>query len=313
MPFYQPDNTLRRLSVDVDLSTMASLDCIDAVMMGAKVIPNVTDILQYHPRQARPKKNLITYSVHYRSCFGQERAIKVDILHGLDIGYDTSTVPTGTHIMAFKIPYTMNILSRGALMADKMGALAVGTVGLDGSRVGEITKQVFDVGSLLSGATVENMMAFFTEFFNMIKIEKIINDNPRLDARNVTNSVQSVLHQLVNVSNTVQLTPYGKKGYLDFKSTYVSKMIPYERIDHYVSILSVLMLSYVLAYVIEGEDVNNAARWMYRTLADVQRYQHIKTYADCMERPSAKYPASPKINWAEWMQGYLIFCVRRHA
>jgi len=31
------------------------------------------------------------------------------------------------------------------------------------------------------------------------------------------------------------------------------------------------MLSYVLAYVIEGEDVNNAARWMYRTLADVQR------------------------------------------
>ena len=165
MPFYQPGGTLRRLSVDVDLATDLPAESVGSAVRLAEDLPNVASVERHTPsRLAVPKNNLVTYVVRYRSCLGPDRRVKVDVLHGLGLDYGTRIVPAGTEVMGFEMPHEMRVLTRSALMADKVGTLAAGTIGLDVSRVNEIAKQVFDVGILLDGATVGDIAGFFAEF-----------------------------------------------------------------------------------------------------------------------------------------------------
>ena len=94
---------------------------VESAVKLASGIPNVTAVDKHTPsRQTVLKNNLVTYYVHYRSCFGQEaRRIKVDFLYDLGMNYDTRIMPAGKGIVGVKIPHDMEILARSSLMADK--------------------------------------------------------------------------------------------------------------------------------------------------------------------------------------------------
>ena len=280
MPFYHQGGTLRRLSVDVDLATRLPSGSVGSAVMLAGSLSNVVGVERHIPsRQVIPKNNLVTYNVRYRSCFGQERQVKVDFLYGLDLDYGTRAVPAGTEIMGFETPHEMKILTRSALMADKVGTLAAGTIGLDTSRHGEIAKQVFDVGVLLDGATVGDIDGFFVEFPRMLEAEKTIHGKPELAARTVVNSIGTALHQMQTVTGEMRFSGVAKKGYEDFKSAYISSKIPYQRIDHHASILSAMILNRLVGQVLDGMDSEEAAAQMHQILADVggvSDYQHVR-------------------------------------
>ena len=270
MPFYQPDGRLRRLSVDVDLATNLPLESVDSAVRLAEDLSNVARVERHIPsRHYILKNNLVTYNVRYRSYSGLERRVKVDFLYSLDLDYGTRIIPAGTYVMGFRIPHEMRVLMRSALMADKVGTLAVGTIGLDVSRVSEIAKQVFDVGVLLDGATVDDITEFFAEFPHMVKAERLIHGKPEIEARTVVDSIGTALGLMWVVTGEMRLSVDAKKGYHDFNSGYISKGVRYQKTDHHVNILSIGVLNRLLGQVLDGRDGGEAAAQMHQILADV--------------------------------------------
>ena len=295
MPFYQAGGALQRLSVDVDLATKTQARDVESAVKLASGIPNVTAVDKHTPsRQTVLKNNLVTYYVHYRSCFGQEaRRIKVDFLYDLGMNYDTRIMPAGKGIVGVKIPHDMEILARSSLMADKVGALATGTIGLEASKVGEIAKQVFDVGILLDRASVDDIAKFFAEFDHMLEMEKTINCKAGLTAGNVVDSIQKALDRMLVTKHAVQFTQDAKKGYLDFHSTYISKSNPYGRIDHYVNILYVSTLNLLMRQVLDGKNAGDAAAEMQDVLVavgSVTDYKHVQSLYGRQIRDSTGMP-----------------------
>ena len=280
MPFYQPDGTLRRLSVDVDLATNLPADSIDSAVRLAKDLPNVTNVKRHTPsRQAVPKNNLVTHNVQYKSCLGLEQSVKVDFLHSLDLDYGTRTVPAGMKIMGFRMPHKMRMLTRSALMADKVGTLAAGTIGLDVSRANEIAKQVFDVGVLLYGSTVGDIAGFFAEFPRMLEAERAIHGKPDLEARTVVDSIGKALNRMHRVTGEMRFLGDAKKGYNDFNSAYISNRVRYQKIDHHTNILSIKVLNHLTGQVLDGRDVGESAARMRQILANVggvSDYPHVQ-------------------------------------
>ena len=206
-------------------------------------------------------------------------SVKVDFLYGLDFDYETSTVPAGAEIIGFEIPHEMEILTRSALMADKIGTLAMGTIGVEEHRVGEVAKQVFDVGILLSGATVEDISGFFAEFANMLTAEKTIHSKPELGARAVVDSIGAALARMQDMAGDIRFTGAGKKNYEDFRSAYISQEVPYYRNDHHANILSLRVLNRLMGQVLDGRDGKAAATDMAKILADagsVSDYHHVR-------------------------------------
>lgn len=280
MPFYQSSGMLQRLSVDIDLATRLPSGSVDSAVKLVDNMPNVIDTKIHHPSpRAAPKNNLITYDVRYKSCIGPVSRVKVDFLYGLDVDYGTRTVPAGEEIIGFETPHEMEILTRSALMADKVGTLAMGTIGMDARRVSEIAKQVFDVGVLLGGAAVDDIAGFFTEFSNMLAAEKIIHNKPELGARDVVASIEMALDQMQIVAGDLRFAGTAKRGYEDFNSAYISKETLYQRTDHHANILSIRMLNRLMEQVLDGRDGGAAAAYMHRVLADVggvSDYQHVR-------------------------------------
>ena len=284
MPFYSADGTLQRLSVDVDLLTNLSVDRVESAVNLAANIGNVIQVEKHTPsRQTVLKNNLVTYHIRYKSYMGLEQQVKVDFLHDLDVGYGAKTVPAGKMITEFETPHDMKILTKSALMADKFGALATGTVGLDEGRVDEMAKQVFDVGMLLRGASVDDIAGFFTEFHNMLEAQKTITGKSDLDACGVVDSIKTALDGMLVLKGAVNFDRHSKKGYLDFNSRYISKTIPYGRIDHQADILSIRVLNRMVGQVLGGMGGGKAAAWMRRMLdeaAGVQDYEDVQGLYD---------------------------------
>lgn len=280
MPFYQSGGTLQRLSVDIDLATKLPSSSVNSAVKLADNLPNVIEVKIHTPSpRAVPKNNLVTYDVRYKSCVGPMSNVKVDFLYGLDIDYETRTVPAGAEIIGFEIPHEMEILTRSAMMADKIGTLAMGTIGVEERRVGEVAKQVFDVGTLLGGATVEDISGFFAEFANMLAAEKAIHGKPELGARAVVDSIGAALARMQDIAGDIRFTGAAKKNYEDFRSAYISREVPYYRNDHHANILSIRVLNRLMGQVLDGRDGKAAAVDMVRILADagsVSDYQHVR-------------------------------------
>lgn len=294
MPFYQPDGTLQRLSVDVDLATQLSADSVDSAAKLAEDLPRVARVVKHNPsRRVVPKNNLVTYDVRYESSIKLERYVKIDFLYGLDLDYGTRTVPARTEVMGIVIPHEMRILTRGSLMADKVGTLAAGTIGLGPSRLSETAKQVFDVGTLLDGATVDDITGFFAEFPRMLEAERVIHGTPELAAWTVVDSIGAALSRMQTVTGEVRFLGNAKKGYNDFRSSYISERARYQTIDHHANILSIAVLNSLLGQVLDGGDGEGAAAQMRQILDDaggVSKYEHVRDLYGPTVREATRIP-----------------------
>lgn len=288
MPFYMDNGTLQRLSVDVDLSTKLPADRVESAVRLTTRIPNVVRFKKHTPSsQTVLKNNLVRYDVFFRSHQNLEQKVKVEVLYGLDYGYGTRIIPAGTKIVEFEIPHQMKILARGALMADKLGALAIGTVGLEKSRVGDIAKQVFDIGVLLRGATSKDFVEFFDAFHNMVAAQKTITGKPEIVVDSIVDSIGTALDKMLVLRGVVNFTSRARNGYQDFNSEYISKVVSYGRIDHHADILSVMVLNRLLRQVLGGKDGRAATAEIHRILANatsVQDYQSVRELYDPPER-----------------------------
>ena len=278
MAFYPTGDTLQRLSVDIDLATKLPASSVESAMKHVAGMPNAIRVQKHSPsKQAVPKNNLVTYYVYYKSDLSPEGRIKIDFLYGLDFDYSIRTIPAGRAIIEFKTPHEIRILTRSALLADKLGTLAEGTIGLEAEKRGDIAKQIFDVGCLISGASSADITGFFVEFQKILEKEKAINSKLDISARDVTASIQTALDGMLNVKNQVKFTSDARKGYLDFKSTHISRKTRYEVTDHHANILVIRILNHLVGEVLDGKSGEDAAAEMYEIL---QNAGNVSTYED---------------------------------
>ena len=244
MPFHLPNFEVRRASVDVDLLCHHSVDEIRHVMTGINRSADGIECRELRPRNPYPLDNLVSYSILYDSCFGQQGRVKVDFFCDVDLALESQTIRPGTHVLGFNTVQSMNILSKGSLLADKITSLALGTIGLKRTRKAEIAKQIYDIGTLLRVSGREDIAAAFDTYERLtsLKLGHFQHDPP-YTVSDIGISIAQSVHGLLSLGSAISITKEHTRRYDGFSGTYLSKRTPYGKIPHVADVLLVCLFN----------------------------------------------------------------------
>ena len=138
----------KRLSVDIDLITDQTKDDIVNVMDSIGSDFSELIIKPIKPKDPLPVKNLISYGVEFKSCLGQTTGIKIDFASDMELTFPIVSSQK-TNIFSVSIDHEIALLSKGALIGDKISSLALNSIGYP-QNSGHVPKQIFDVSGLLN-------------------------------------------------------------------------------------------------------------------------------------------------------------------
>ena len=234
---------VRRLSIDIDLLTELQVDEVGKIMEKLNsALPDVT-ITKYNPKNPAPIPNLVTYLVEYNSCFGKPETVKVDYLCDMPLKLPTQKIKAGEEIIEFKIDYSSEILTRGALIGDKITTLALQKIGLQNPKNGtlsdDIPKQVYDIASLLKSATDKDIQESLLVFLNLTAFKVKIYDNGIFDVENILDTIHSSIPNLLSFDDQITTISEYVGIFGSFKGTYLNISQPYKKTEHITDILLV--------------------------------------------------------------------------
>ena len=234
---------IRRLSIDIDLITALSVNEIKSIMKN--VVPPVSGltITKHVPQNPTPIPNLITYNIEYPSCFGTIERIKVDYLCDVPLTLPTQSFSNGDEVIAFTLDYSSKILTRGALIGDKITTLALNKIGLSKPKIGnlsdDIPKQVYDIASLLKSTSEKDIKESLEVFMSLTEFKTQIYDNGRYDVKNTIETILSSIPSLLSFDSHVTTIPEYVGIFGSFKGTYLNTAQPYKKTDHISDLLLV--------------------------------------------------------------------------
>lgn len=234
---------VRRLSIDIDLLTELQVDEINNIMQ--KLDNSLTDvqIKKHTPKHPAPIPNLITYYVEYNSCFGKPETIKIDYLCDMSLELPTQTITNEQEIIEFKINYPSKILTRGALIGDKITTLALGKIGLKKPRIGnfsdDIPKQVYDIATLLKSSTEKNIEESLDVFTSLTAFKVKIFDNGLYAVKDILDTIHTSIQSLLLFDSQITNVPEYVGIFGSFKGTYLNTSQSYKRTEHISDILLV--------------------------------------------------------------------------
>ncbi|MCE2507178.1 MAG: nucleotidyl transferase AbiEii/AbiGii toxin family protein [Nitrosopumilaceae archaeon] len=271
---------VRRLSIDIDLLTSLQLDEINSMMKGLDdSLPDV-HIKLHKPKRPAPIPNLVTYYIEYTSCFGQSDTVKVDYLCDVQLQLPTQNITTTQEIIDFKINYNAKILTRGALIGDKITTLALRKIGLpkpqNGNFSDDLPKQIYDIATLLKSATEKDIDESLEVFMTLTAFKVQIYDNGKYEVQEILDtilfSIKSLLSfdsQITNISEYVGI--FGS-----FKGTYLNTVQSYKKTEHLSDIL--LVWSYVIFLKNFFDDSTSKIEIVKKIYNSIERYQKIIDY-----------------------------------
>ena len=258
-----------RMSLDVDLATALPVEAVDAAMRGAGWMPEEISLEPHEPKKPYPLKNLVSYKAFFDSCFGNRAHVKVDFFCDAEIAMGSRTVKAGYRVLDFATPADMRILTHGWLLGDKLTALALGTVGLRSKRQIEVAKQVYDVGMLIRGSTMNDIAEAFDAFPKLTAMKADKFDNGRYSPGEITADIAESVGRMLDLGNAVTITRADAKNHSDFAGTFVSKTKPYKKTDHITNVLLVLLLAGHMRDHMEGKtSAGDAAASVYGAARD---------------------------------------------
>ena len=252
MPFHQPGFEVRRMSKDIDILTGHSVGEVEHTMEGMDGVDGLR-CKKIIPRNPLPIQNLVSYRVTYDSCLGRRESVKVDAFCGAGLNLDTRLIPSGSQILDFETLQEMTILSRGALMADKITSLAIGTVGVGGGRHTEIVKQIYDIASLLRQASAKDLEIAHDSYPGLTEFKAgCFRRDPPYTISDVTASVVQSLHGLLPLDTKELVAPDLLKHYRGFQGSYLSRRHRYRASAHIADVILVLVFAMSLQRGMEG-------------------------------------------------------------
>ena len=276
MPFHTSDVDPKRLSKDIDLLTSESIFKVKEII--AKIdntLPeiNCEEIIASNPY---PLDNLISYRIYYDSCLGDRKFIKVDFFCDVNVKLDSIIVPSGYPLFAFNTSKDISILSKGALVGDKITTLALGTIGLKSEKQTEIAKQIYDIGVLIKSLSISDLTSSFQTFIDLTTVKiNHFDITPKYVLSNILQSIDKSVSAFLNLKNAISIDKSQEIGYTNFQGTYLAKKSTYKKTEHVTNVLLIKLYAKYLRALISGTPIDDVTANFSRILNELNK---IKTF-----------------------------------
>lgn len=285
MPFHTEDNDAKRLSKDIDLCTSESILKVKQIM---EKIDNTIPEIQCEEIIAKdpyPLDNLISYKIHYTSCFGSIASIKVDFFCDVDVSLNHKIIPSGYSIFGFNTDKDISILSKGALMGDKLTTLALDTIGLKSSKWTEIAKQIYDVGVLVKSFNTSDLKSSFQTFIDLTTVKINHFDNtPKYEISNIIENISNSLNGFLELTNAISITKVQQQRYNGFKGTYLSKNSNYKKTEHVTDVLLIKLYVQFLQMLNSDVTIDDASDKFSKILDELNKIKAFDVDASVKSR-----------------------------
>ena len=249
MPFYA-DSDARRVSVDVDLLTAATVEQAAASIESIDLSSDGIRLERHVPKHPYPLENLLSYKAHFDSNFGDDESVKVDVFCDVRIEPGVAVIRAGSPVIGFGAPRDIKVLSRGWLLGDKMSSIALNTVGLKQKVRGgklkpqtEIAKQVYDMAVLLRGVSEAEAGEALDSFKGMTGLKAAKFDGGRYSVSEIAADMAASASSLADLRYAVTITLKQQDLYRNFSSNYLPKKSEYRKTRHVTDVLMVCALA----------------------------------------------------------------------
>ena len=249
VPFHLTDNSLRRLSVDIDMVTSSSReDVIKAMKIVSKKLSSVVSIPEepHTPGNTHNKKlPLLTYYCNYKSSFAEDPEIKIEIFHGNNMNIKTKKITEEIKIFEFLIDFPISIFDHTSLIGDKLTTLPFHTIGLDSKRELDVPKQIYDIANLLKSNTTTLSISEILDAFEIISHEEIsyVIENPP-SFNDVLEDFVRFPNSLLEIDDHVKLNSSYEGRFTKFTTEMLGKSYP--PFMHIIDILLIQSIAHLI-------------------------------------------------------------------
>ena len=265
MPFHQPAFEVRRMSKDIDIFSSHSVEELERVMGGIDGSADGLRCSKITPKDPLPIEDFVSYRITYDSCLGRQGRVKVDAFCDAGLSLDTQRVPPDSRILDFGTRQEMTILSKGALMADKITSLAIGTVGVKAKSRTEIVKQIYDIATLLRQAATKDLVVAYDSYQRLteFKVGRFKRDPP-YTTPDVSASIVQSLDGFLPFDTNALVESKLLSRHNSFRGSYLPKQHPYEKSDFITDVMLVFLFAMSLKrYLVGDPPLTGTSETMY--------------------------------------------------
>ena len=244
---------LHRVSEDIDVMTTVSKARVTSIIEKLSMGDGEVNI-RIEGEPTRLPDHLIHCEIKCPSSTFQDYCrAKIDILCGIDPALlQYSTTMRSPTLETLKLEHDMDILSRGALIADKMCTLtSAETIGLRNLK--NFPKQVHDIAMLLRGASLDDLQTLFKAYGHLASFMLDIH-HQTCTTRDLIDSTHDRCVSLFDFREGVLLSPEYQKFYTKFQLRYVKNRRVHTEIHHVDEILlAILCARHLQEHAADGD------------------------------------------------------------
>jgi len=257
--------SLQRISEDIDVMTTAPKKQIISILAGLST-DDEEATLKIEGERTRLPNHLLHCEIRCPSSTFQDYCTaKMDILCSIDpslLRYAVKMRSPTLETLNFK--HNIDILSRGALIADKMCTLtSAETVGLRTLR--NFPKQVHDVAMLLRVASVDDLQTLFKAYAHFASFTLYMHRQTH-STQDLIDSAYNRCVCLLDFRDSTALSQEYRRFYSRFQSRYVKNRKVHTEAHHIDEILLVLLCAkHLREYGADG-DLEKHPKELYRVI-----------------------------------------------
>lgn len=260
-----------RLSRDLDLCTTHDTDIVNKAVPDLLTKYGFTSVSpRWKPKNDQPSRHRVSFNAQFESKFEATVSIDIDIACGVSNSLiDTVTIPANYGLLGIKTKHRISALSRSSLIADKIAALGIGTIGYKSLK--STPKQIYDIGKLVQHAGVNDLASMMSTYKKLTEF-KLSLDSRGYTQDEVVDSILSYLGKIGNKDVSLDLDEHWE--HFELFSTSMLSKTQQSKADHMERILIVLACARSLSRSLErgASHADEAARlWALVNKASAQK------------------------------------------
>lgn len=291
VPFHTSRSSVR-LSEDIDMYVFEKMDALRADMVGlnAELSAHGITVEEYKPKDGGQRIPLVTYLMHYASTMGDRDKVKIDFLCDARLErLPRREFRPPLHLGHFSLLHPIVSLDAGALLADKITTLSMGTIGYPEKEKHKINKQIYDIGQLLKHMPDDQIAQAICQYNDLAlhkgRYPQEFGGKSAYTTSDVTSGICNFLLFVLRPHDRFILEDQFTGYFGRFKGTYLGKL-PYSKSSHRVdTLLTTLFAVMLLEHGKNNISANHAAE-VIRNAADILKL---------MEDPSTRQEGKARI------------------
>ena len=241
-----------RLSEDIDIYVFEKMDTVRAYMgsLNAELRAHGITAEEYRPKGGRQRIPLVTYLMHYMSAMGSRDKVKIDFLCDArleDLPHREFRPPL--NLGHFSLLHPIVALDAGALVADKITTLSMGTIGYPEKEKYKMNKQIYDIGQLLKHMSDDQIVQAIYQYNDLAlhkgRYPQEFGQKPAYPVSDITDGVCDFLLSVLRPHDRFILEGQFTDAFGGFKGAYLGKL-SYSKSSHRVDTLFTMLFAATL-------------------------------------------------------------------